>query len=417
MSTFRFIHAADIHLDSPLSGLSRYEGLPADEVRRATRGAFDNLVEAAIGQSVDFVIIAGDLFDGDWKDMGTGLYFARAMAQLAHAGIPVYLLKGNHDAESAVTRTLPLPETVRVFTTRKAETFTLPDIGVALHGRSFPTVHVDEDLTRDYPPPQAAMFNIGVLHTSVGGYAQHATYAPCTVQGLAAKGYDYWALGHVHDYEVLSRDPWIVFPGNLQGRNARETGPKGAVLVEVSDGEVTACTHLPLDVLRWLRVEVDCAGAETMHEVRGRLRVALARAVQDLANSQPAIARVTLIGETTLAGTLLGGAATLRDEVRALAIDVSGDLWIEKVRVETATPAAPTSTEGLHDAIGLLEDALQSPELLHELTEDFRQFIDTAPADIAEPGSLQAQVRADGWDSVIELAASALRNRLTGSAG
>jgi exonuclease SbcD len=417
MSTFRFIHAADIHLDSPLSGLSRYEGLPADEVRNATRGAFDNLVDAAIREAVDFVVLAGDLFDGEWKDMGTGLYFARAMARLAHQGIPVYLLKGNHDAESAVTKALPLPETVHVFASRKAETFTLAEIGVALHGRSFPTVQVQEDLTQDYPAPQPGMFNLGVLHTSVGGYAQHASYAPCSVQGLAAKGYDYWALGHVHAHEVLSQDPWIVFPGNLQGRNARETGAKGAVLVEVSDGQVRSCKHLPLDVLRWLRVVVDCGGAETMDEVRSRVRTSLAAAVEDMADARPAVARVTLSGETTLAGTLLDATATLRDEVRALAIQVCADLWIEKVLVETVPLPVARVAEGLHDAITLLEEALQSPELVQELVEDFRQFIDTLPAEVAESGSLQALVRAGEWEPVMELAASALRQRLTRSAG
>lgn len=417
MSSFRFIHAADIHLDSPLSGLSRYEGLPAEEVRGATRAAFDNLVDAALRESVDFVVLAGDLFDGEWKDMGTGLYFARAMARLAHAGVPVYLLKGNHDAESAVTKTLPLPETVHVFASRKAQTFSLPDMGVALHGRSFPTVHVHEDLTQDYPAPLPGMFNIGVLHTSVGGYAQHASYAPCTVQGLAAKGYDYWALGHVHDHQVLSQDPWIVFPGNLQGRNARETGAKGAVLVEVSDGQVSSCTHLPLDVLRWLRVEVDCGGTESMDEVRGRVRSTLGQAIEEMADTRPAVARVTLTGETAQTGALLSAGAALRDEVRALAIQVSADLWIEKVLVETAAIPAPPNPEGLHDAIAILEEALKSPELAQELAADLKPFLDAVPADAVEPGSLQALVRAGEWERAMDLAASALRERLTVSAG
>src|ERR1700742_1742692 len=104
MPTFRFLHAADIHLDSPLRGLSSYEGLPADRIRRATRDAFENLIQAAIAEQVDFLVIAGDLFDGDWRDMSTGLYFARAMGRLADAGVRVFILKGNHDADSAVTK-------------------------------------------------------------------------------------------------------------------------------------------------------------------------------------------------------------------------------------------------------------------------------------------------------------------------
>ena len=134
MSDFRFLHAADIHLDSPLTGLSRYEGLPADEIRRATRAAFDNLVDFACDEPVDFVIIAGDMFDGDWRDMGTGLYVARAMGRLEQAGIPVFLLQGNHDAASVVTKSLPWPNNVHRFAARAAQTFRLEELGVALHG-------------------------------------------------------------------------------------------------------------------------------------------------------------------------------------------------------------------------------------------------------------------------------------------
>src|SRR3546814_14750790 len=93
LTSFKFLHAADIHLDSPLHGLSRYEGLPVDEIRSATRAAFDNLVQCAIDEDVDFVVLAGDLFDGDWRDMGTGLSFAQAMGSLDPAGIPAFLLR------------------------------------------------------------------------------------------------------------------------------------------------------------------------------------------------------------------------------------------------------------------------------------------------------------------------------------
>src|SRR5262245_49416397 len=151
MSNFRFIHAADVHLDSPLTGLSRYDGLPTERLRRATRDAFDNLVEAAIRERVDFLVVAGDLFDGEWRDMSTGLYFARAMGRLCGAGVRVFVLKGNHDAESAVTRSLPWPEAVKVFGSRRPETVDWPELGVALHGQSFPTKSVEHDLSAQYP--------------------------------------------------------------------------------------------------------------------------------------------------------------------------------------------------------------------------------------------------------------------------
>jgi DNA repair exonuclease SbcCD nuclease subunit len=153
MQSFKFVHAADIHLDSPLRGLSRYEGLPVEEIRKATRTAFDNLIRFACDEKVDFLIIAGDLYDGNWKDMSTGLYFASAMGRLASHGIQVYLVRGNHDAASVLTRTLPPIPNVHIFSDVQAETFVLQDLGVALHGRSFTAQRVTEDMTPSYPVP------------------------------------------------------------------------------------------------------------------------------------------------------------------------------------------------------------------------------------------------------------------------
>lgn len=410
MASFRFLHAADIHLDSPLRGLSRYEGLPADRLRHATREAFDNLIRTALSESVDFVVIAGDLFDGDWKDMGTGLYFARAMGRLSEAGIPVFLLKGNHDAESVVTKSLPLPDTVNVFSSRKPQTFTLPELGVVLHGRSFPTIHVHEDLTEGYPSAVAGAFNIGVLHTAVGGYAQHEPYAPCSVAGLIAKGYDYWALGHVHDRQVLSEDPWIVFPGNLQGRHAREVGAKGASLVEVKDGLVSAVRHLPLDTVRWLQIAVDCKDAVDLDDVHGRIRAAFTEAWAAAAD-RAVVARITLAGPTPVAGLLSDRGSLLREEVRAIAAHVGDDLWIEKVRVQTVNPLE-ANTNLSEDATAMLDEVLGDAELEALLAEDLKPFLDALPADIGERETLIAAARDKRWSELITTASRALSERL-----
>ena len=174
MTAFKFIHAADIHLDSPLRGLSRYEGVPAEDVRIATRTALGNLVDAAIEEQVAFLIIAGDLYDGDWPDFGTGLFFCAAMGRLEKAGIDVYLLYGNHDAESVLTRKLPLPANVHVFGTRKPVTFVHDATGAALHGWSYREKDTRDNLAAAYPAPLANRLNIGVLHTALGGRPPHA---------------------------------------------------------------------------------------------------------------------------------------------------------------------------------------------------------------------------------------------------
>ncbi|TFH42733.1 MAG: DNA repair exonuclease, partial [Lysobacterales bacterium] len=202
MAAFRFLHAADIHLDSPLKGLAGHEGRAAERIRTATREAFDQLVGFAIEEQVAFLVVAGDLYDGDWRDYKTGLFFAAQMGRLNKAGIPVYLLYGNHDAESQITRRLVLPENVNVFGSRKPVTFKLDELNVALHGQSFRERDVSDNLALTYPEPIGGAFNIGVLHTGLGGMGGHANYAPCSLGDLVSKGYDYWALGHVHHGEV-----------------------------------------------------------------------------------------------------------------------------------------------------------------------------------------------------------------------
>jgi len=238
LSEFKFLHVADVHLDSPLLGLARYEGVPVDEVRLATRTALTSLVELAVAEDVAFVVIAGDIYDGDWPHFGTGLFFCAAMGRLDKAGIEVYLLYGNHDAQSVLTKKLPLPPNVHVFPTNKAKTFVHQGTGAALQGRSYKDRDTRENLAVHYPAAVEGAFNIGILHTALGGRPPHASYAPCSVPELCAKGYQYWALGHVHDFEVVSKSPYIVFPGNLQGRSIRECGPKGAVIVTVQDLDV-----------------------------------------------------------------------------------------------------------------------------------------------------------------------------------
>ncbi|MCP5049968.1 MAG: DNA repair exonuclease, partial [bacterium] len=239
------MHTADIHLDSPLHRLEAYEGAPVEEVRQASRRAFENLIDFAVGESVDFVLIAGDLFDGDWKDYNTGLYFIRQVHRLKQADIYVFIISGNHDAAGRMTRVLPYLENVGVFSHKKPETKTLDTLKVAIHGQSFSTSAVTDNMALAYPDPVPGYFNIGLLHTSLNGREGHENYAPCTVEDLKNRGYDYWALGHVHQSEIVSSDPFIVFPGCIQGRHIRETGDKGGVLVTVESGSAPEVLHYP----------------------------------------------------------------------------------------------------------------------------------------------------------------------------
>lgn len=417
MTSFRFLHAADIHLDSPLHGLSRYEGLPEADIRGATRAAFDNLVERAIDEEVDFVVIAGDLFDGDWKDMGTGLYFARAMGRLDQAGIPVFLLAGNHDAASVITRSVPWPPNVRLFGARKPQTHLLPEIGVAVHGQSFATSAVTENLVLAYPDATQHQFNIGVLHTALAGRQGHAAYAPCSLDDLKSKRYDYWALGHVHEYEIVCEDPHVVFPGNTQGRTIRETGVKGAVIVAVEDGLVTSLERLELDVLRWATVDVDCEG-KSVADLSALMRAALMSTWQKNSAGLTLVARVTLVGETDDAGGMHDRAATLRDDARAVAASISPDLFIEKVKVLVRPRSERDHVVIGDDLAALIDQAGVDPSLAALLAEDLEPFLLAAQTSLGTPDDddLRRSAIEGDWTTVLGTSTLALRSRLTGEA-
>src|SRR5271166_4274433 len=194
-----FIHAADIHLDSPLKGLERYENAPVERIRGATRRAFTRLIDLAIEKRVEFVLIAGDLYDGDWRDYNTGLYLTRQLGRLRDMGIRVFIIAGNHDAANKMTRTLRLPDNVRLLAHDRPETVRLDDLGIAIHGQSFAKAAVVENLAAAYPAPLSGCINIGLLHTALSGADGHERYAPCTLEELRGRSYDYWALGHVHN--------------------------------------------------------------------------------------------------------------------------------------------------------------------------------------------------------------------------
>jgi len=387
MLPMKFIHVADIHLDSPLAGLAAYKDAPADRLRTVTRDAFTRLIDLAIEEAVDFMIIAGDLYDGGWKDYNTGHFFCRCMGRLRQAGIPVFLLHGNHDAESDMTRRLVLPDNVQVFGSRKPETFRLNAHKVALHGRSFREAATVENLAAGYPAPVEGWLNIGVLHTALEGYAAHARYAPCSLAELVAKGYDYWALGHVHEYAVLHRDPWVVFPGNLQGRHIRETGARGAVRVEADAAGIRSVERLLVDVLRWERLDVDVSAAPDLDAVVRCVGQAFARLLASTADDRYLSVRVALTGQTPAHGALFGLAAQLREEVLAQAAGQGIDrLWVEKVVDDTRPPRDALERAGRADAIadlqGFLAEAPTDAAFLKALLEDLRPLVDKAPREL-----------------------------------
>jgi len=380
----KFIHTADIHLDSPMRGLEAYDGAPVQELRGATRRALENLVDFALDEEVAFILIAGDIYDGEWKDVNTGLFFARQMARLGEAGIKVILIAGNHDADSVIARRLHLPDCCVELPTDAPDTCHLKEHKVAIHGQGFKTKAVEEDLSIHYPDPTPGVLNIGLLHTSADGRPGHASYAPCTVAGLVAKGYDYWALGHIHQREILNEQPWIVFPGNLQGRHIREPGKKGATLVTVEDLEITSVEHHDLDVARWLVCEVDASGAQDETAVLGAVS---ARLELELGNAHERliVARIVIIGSSAAHGALTKDEEAFAADVRALAFEVGADrLWVEKVKVRTRSPIDLDEARQREDAIGELLRSMEAldDERLQELSGQFADLRAKLPSEL-----------------------------------
>ncbi|MEM6777125.1 MAG: DNA repair exonuclease [Planctomycetota bacterium] len=395
MSRRTILHAADIHLDSPMQRLRSYENAPVEQLRGATRRALTNLVDLAIERQVDLVVIAGDLYDGDWPDSNTGLFFVGQAQRLTQAGIPMVIIRGNHDAANQMTGHLPLPKnpdgTAMMLDDQQVDRRILEHLGIAVHGKSYRTRAEKSDLSAAYPPPLRGMFNLGLLHTSLSGLEGHAPYAPCNPGQLADKEYDYWALGHIHlrgEHHLPGSAP-IVFSGNLQGRHVRETGPKGCLLVEIDDQNRPTSTFHPLDVARWEICEIDAADVDHEDEIFDRFESWIAEALSEV-DDRLLVPRVRLQGRSRQHDRWLAHQKSIESSLRAIAVaNGGGQVWLERFRVETESLASVQSSpntqsnevdDGPRGSIQAIADELMTPNgeitpssFVHQSLEELRR--------------------------------------------
>ena len=416
MTMFKFIHAADVHVDSPLHGLSRHEAAPTESIRGASRKAFENLVDLAIEEQVAFVLLAGDLYDGDWKDYSTGIFISQQMGRLGKHNILVFSVSGNHDAANQMTRSLNSPANMKVLSSRRVEKIQLEELAVTIHGRSFSAKQTDQNLASEFASADKRMFNIGLLHTSLTGREGHAVYAPCKIDDLLAKDYQYWALGHIHQQEIVSEDPWIVFPGCIQGRHIRETGAKGCVLVTVEDGEVASVDKCSLDVFRWVQCTVDLTGTTEMREALERAR----KSIEDgrtSADGRPMAVRMHLEGATPVSGELAAYPERFEEEIRALGAEIAGEeFWLERIENATVGKIDLEATLSEDSSLGtLLKDILATPDDpdeidgLEAVIEILRQKI---PSEAFGPDSLLKLDELQTVERLVKEARSMLVGRL-----
>ena len=302
----RFLHVADIHLDSPMRHLRRMHEDASRALADCTRRALRNLVNFTLdpANGIEFVVIAGDVFDGTWKDYQTGLFFQSEMLRLKAGGIPVVAIRGNHDAQGKMTRDLAdWRDSITFLDADRCQTLRGSEIGlsddVVIHGQSFRDASVTDNLAASYPLGSAGAFHLGLLHTSLtGNFDGHEDYAPCSLDDLRTRGYGYWALGHIHIRQPMHREgdeATIHFSGNLQGRNVRECGPKGALIVDVDDDYRPHCRFQSFDVLRWIHLTVELAPGDDVADAMARLEVKLKQAMRDREGRDLAV-RVTFVG-------------------------------------------------------------------------------------------------------------------------
>jgi DNA repair exonuclease SbcCD nuclease subunit len=335
-----------------------------------------------------------------------GLFFANQMRRLADADIRAFIVRGNHDALSKISKAVSLPKNVHIFRSSKPETVVDKHIGFAIHGQSFATGAVTDDLAAQYPDAHAGLLNIGLLHTALAGREGHESYAPTTPEKLASKGYHYWALGHVHNREIVRENPWIVFPGNSQGRNARELGEKGCMFVEGDAEEgIRSVEFVATDVARWQHLTIDVTDVTTLDDLQEEIQQAVRGAVLVSGDHLLAL-RLSIGGRTTLHGRLSGSPESFRADVCAWMNEASGGAaWLEKIKLSVSAPLDLAALAKRDDPFGMLLNRLDElatdPEALAKLAESVLSELEQKiPAELREresslkPFSVEVRVEA-----------------------
>lgn len=336
MSAFRFIHTADIHLDSPLRTLALKDERLATLVGTATRRAFIKIIDLCIEEQVNALIIAGDLYDGKQTSMTTAFFMKDQMQRLDAAGIKVFIIRGNHDAESKIPKDLVQPGCVKIFK-NKAEKIKFPHtFPVFIHGMSFVDAHAPDSLLNKYHQPVEEAFNIGIMHTSLGGTKGHDNYAPCSSSDLHAHGFNYWALGHIHKRDVIKGASTIVMPGMPQGRDIGEAGQKSVSLVTVNEDFTVDVQEFSTSIAQFERLDIDITDVSKWRELLKKIEVS----IKDLRanhSSENLIIRLKLFGTTPLAWEIRTKQDLLKTEADLFVNHLMG-CYVEELELKCHAP-------------------------------------------------------------------------------
>ncbi|WP_415184428.1 metallophosphoesterase family protein [Phaeovulum sp.] len=394
---FRFIHTADIHLDSPLRSLALRDPALSDLIGTATRAAFVRIIDLCLAEAVDALLIAGDLYDGQQTSMKTARFLGQQLQRLEAGGVRAFIIRGNHDALSKITRELVLPPSVTLFGP-KAETHLIETGGrpVAVHGISFAKPQAPESLLGRFPAPLADTVNIGMLHTSLAGAPGHDPYAPCALADLNASGYDYWALGHVHGRAEYIGAATVVMPGMPQGRDIGEAGEKSVTLVTVADDGAITLETRATGLAQFERVPVPLDGLTDWADLVAAIGRALARARRDH-GAEHLVLRPVLTGPSALSWRVLRDLDLLQEEAR-LAAEALDGVWIDKLENASTAGQGAAGAGPLADLADQMPATLTSPALAAAAEAELTALLRALPRPLrpiwGEDEAAQAETRA-----------------------
>lgn len=361
---FRFIHTADLHLDSPLRSLALRNSDLAELIGDATRQAFAAIVGLCVDEQVNALIIAGDLYDGDQTSMKTARFLASQMQRLHEAGINTFVIRGNHDALSRITQELILPPSVTVFSGRShAVDITHGDLAISVHGLSFAKPQAPESLLDKYHRPTPDTVNIGIMHTSLAGAPGHDLYAPCKAVDLHGWGFDYWALGHIHARAEHAGERRVIMPGMPQGRDINESGEKTVTLVTVNDDHSLIIEERSTSIAQFERISVDLSSANTWREAADLIEQGMSIA-RDGVRSSHLVGRLRLTGTTPLSWQLRRDSDLLLAETEQR-VECIGKTWVEKIEIATTAPETEPVGAVTADPILELRDLMRK-NIVHQ---------------------------------------------------
>jgi len=340
MQEFKFIHCADLHIDSPFKGLSDVNTPLRYVLYESTFRSFLNIIDLAINERVDCVLISGDIYDGADKSLRAQLQFRDGLQKLADADIPTFVIHGNHDPLDSWSATLKWPEKVTIFGGEKVENYPLLKDGkviARIYGISYPTRDVYKNLALEFECIDDNIPSIALLHTNVGQNTGHEAYAPASIEDITSKKMNYWALGHVHSHQILQHEhPAIVYPGNSQARNPREIGEKGCCLVTLSNGAECNIDFVPTDVVRYKTYNLDISGIADIDDLIEAIKGKCGDIAEHM-EKRHAIIRMIITGRTNIHSEL-NKENSIEDIVTSIRDHFDGIepiVWLEKIILNT----------------------------------------------------------------------------------